>query len=417
MFGVSSEDGDGDEISGRGRLRALRIAQNLVSAGHHLVLFDEMEDILPRLGPLGDGGVSKGWFNRTLEENPIPTLWISNSVTVMDNAFVRRFDLVVEMQAPPHPKRIAIIDKASGGALEREAVETLAQSHTLAPAVVTRAARVSEIAAPHMGVSRAQAMSMLIGATLKAQGYHEPPSRPSPVERWFDPDATTASADLRGLASTLARTRRGRLCFFGPPGAGKSVAAHWIAAELGVPCVVRSASDLLAPFVGMTERATAQMFAVAEEDPCVLLVEEVDSLFGSRDRAEQGWQVSQVDEMLVRLEAFDGIVIATTNRIAAIDKAALRRFDLKVEFGSLEASSATKLFRRLCERLALPAPTACEEAALARLGPLMHGDFATVARRHGLQPLADAAQVICALTAELALRQDERRQIGFHVAA
>ena len=51
------------------------------------------------------------------------------------------------------------------------------------------------------------------------------------------------------------------------------------------------------------------------------------------------------------MESFDGIFIATTNLIDNLDKASLRRFDLKLEFGYLLPNQALNLFKKECALL------------------------------------------------------------------
>src|SRR3546814_14081159 len=93
------------------------------------------------------------------------------------------------------------------------------------------------------------------------------------------------------------------------------------------------------------------------------------------------WEVSLVNEMLTQMEGHDGIFIASTNQIDALDKAALRRFDIKIGFGALRPNKAWELLRRQCAVLGIGEPEAELEQYMGRLNGLVPGDFATVARR------------------------------------
>ena len=66
-----------------------------------------------------------------------------------------------------------------------------------------------------------------------------------------------------------------------------------------------------------------------------LLLDEADTFLYSRDMAHRSWEISAVNEFMVRLERFEGVFLATTNRFDSFDKAILRRFQMKVEFGYL----------------------------------------------------------------------------------
>ena len=106
LFEVASEDDDGDPISPVNRLRAFRAAQSFLAQRKALLLFDEVEDVFHD-SPLERGTAQshKAWLNRMLEDNPVPTLWLSNTVAGMDAAFIRRFDMVFELPVPPRSQR------------------------------------------------------------------------------------------------------------------------------------------------------------------------------------------------------------------------------------------------------------------------------------------------------------------------
>ncbi|MFO7804376.1 MAG: AAA family ATPase, partial [Paracoccaceae bacterium] len=99
LFEVTREDHDGDPISGERRLRSVRTAQYAIEDKSALLLFDEVEDIFgmsdDMWGIQSPAQSHKGWLNQTLENNPIPTFWLTNSIDEIDAAFIRRFDMVI----------------------------------------------------------------------------------------------------------------------------------------------------------------------------------------------------------------------------------------------------------------------------------------------------------------------------------
>jgi hypothetical protein len=101
LLDVATADDDGDPLVGDRRLRALRAAQTFFANRPALLVFDEAEDVFndgdQMFGRRSTAQVRKAWTNRTLEENPRPTLWLSNSVRGLDAAFARRFDMVFEL--------------------------------------------------------------------------------------------------------------------------------------------------------------------------------------------------------------------------------------------------------------------------------------------------------------------------------
>lgn len=419
LFEVASEDEDGDPIDGEGRLRALRNAQAFFTRQRTLIVFDEAEDVFDDGGHIfghkSTAQTHKAWLNRALEDNPVPTLWLSNSIRHMDPAFVRRFDLVAELPIPPRPQRLRILEQACGDLVAAPQVVRLAEVDTLAPAVVTRAASVVRAIGEQLDPpQRADALSRLIDSTLQAQGHaglrrHDPNRLPEV----YDPAFIQADTDLARVAQGLRSQPAGRLCLYGPPGTGKTAYARWLADQLGAPLLVRRASDLLSMWVGGTEQNMARAFRDAEREKAVLLIDEVDSFLQDRRGANKSWEVTAVNEMLTQMESFPGVFVASTNLMDGLDPAALRRFDLKVKFDFLTPGQATELLRRHCAQLGLDTPDAATEQAIGSLRTLTPGDFAAVLRQHRFRPLASAAQWVQSLQAECALKQGQSTPIGF----
>lgn len=420
LFEIAAEDAGGDPIRGEARLRALRAAQCFFAQRQALILFEEVEDVFSDgnhlFGVKSTAQTRKAWVNRTLEENPIPTLWVSNSARCLDPAFVRRFDLVVELPVPPLHRRLEIVTKACEGLLPRESLGRVAACEVLSPASVVRAACVVSAVQEHLEPGgAARALEDLLCSTLEAQGH--PPLRredPSRLPDHYDLGCVNATTDLNALAEGIRATRSGRLCLYGPSGTGKTAFGRWLAERLGVPFHVKKGSDLLSMWVGGTEQNIAGAFREAERDGALLLFDEVDGFLQDRRRAHRSWEVTAVNEMLTQMEGFPGVFVASTNLMEDLDPAALRRFDLKVGFDYLTATQAWQLFGRQCEVLGFAAPKNRLRGAVGSLALLAPGDFAAVARRHRFQPLGGPADLLEALRGECALKEGEtRRAIGF----
>ena len=110
--------------------------------------------------------------------------------------------------------------------------------------------------------------------------------------------------------------------------------------------MVRQASDLMSKFVGETEQQMAAMFAEAEAEQAVLLLDEADSFLLDRRDAQRSYEISEVNEMLQGMERFRGIFICTTNLMDRLDTAALRRFTFKIRFLPLRPAQREALFAR-----------------------------------------------------------------------
>ena len=424
LFEVTTEDEDEEPISGRKRIKALSATHSLFAQRQALVMFDEIEDAFnnpesdePSFGHRRRSpGQTKGWINRLLENNHLPTVWIGNSLMGMDAAFIRRFDVVLEMPVPPQAQRERIIRNASCGLLSDAAVKRIAQSEVLAPAVVTRTSRVIQSIATQLPEGQViPALEQLINQTLQAQSHptlarHNPHSLPEV----YDPTFVNTDTDLLAMAAQLRQHQTGRICLYGPPGTGKTAYGRWLAQELGKPLHVKRASDLISMWVGETEKNLAKAFAQAEEADALLLIDEVDTFLQNREGAQRSWEVSQVNEMLTQMESFGGVFIASTNLMAGLDSAALRRFDLKLKFDYLQTPQALQLLQRHCQHMGLSEPTPQDRQALAALGQLTPGDYAAVVRQSRLRPIQSASHMVQALAEECALKPGAKtRSIGF----
>ena len=249
LYEVSYADDDEGPIEGTKRLSAYRTAQSLFSQKPIILMFDEIEDVISAEtdGLFGSKKrqSNKGWINRILESNAIPTIWITNSVSSMDDAIVRRFDMAIEVPIPPKSKRREIIQTHSQSLLETKSLEAIADNEHVAPAIITRAAKVME-AIKDQTSNASKSFEMLIDNTLKAQGLggiNKTVEGNLPVS--YDPSYVNTSMDLTKLLSGIKESSSARLCLYGVPGTGKSAFAKWIARELDKPFLLKKGSDLI----------------------------------------------------------------------------------------------------------------------------------------------------------------------------
>lgn len=140
----------------------------------------------------------------------------------------------------------------------------------------------------------------------------------------------------------------------GPPGTGKTLLAKAVAGEAHVPFFSISGSEFVEMFVGMGAARVRDLFKQASEKaPCIVFIDEIDTIGKSRDNAAgvsggNDEREQTLNQLLTEMDGFDGskgvIILAATNRPETLDKALLRpgRFDrrIPVELPDLEGRAA-----------------------------------------------------------------------------
>ncbi len=392
LFEINTSDDRGDPMPGHGRFSAYQLSQQILARMENaMILFDEIEDvfsddILPLFGKVKSREPHKAWINRLLEKNPRPAVWISNSIKPIDSAFLRRFDYILELKNPPRATRERILKKyLKESAVSTHWIRRAAENPHIPPALVSRAAKVAAVLHDSEAAEAEQALERILGNTLTAMGWGGKPIPSRSGEPGYRLDALNPDHDLERLLEGLRRNPQGRICLYGPPGTGKSAFGRHAARVLEKPLLVKRTSDLLDPYVGMTEKHLARMFDEAREEDAILMLDEADSLLRERSAARNSWEVTQVNELLTRMEEFDGLFICSTNLIESLDEASIRRFDLKIRFGYLTPEHAWILFRQtLSDQGTAKSLRAAHRERLSRLPNLTPGDFATAIRQNRL---------------------------------
>ena len=110
--------------------------------------------------------------------------------------------------------------------------------------------------------------------------------------------------------------------------------------------------------------------------------------------------------MLVQMENFNGVFIATTNLMSGLDQASLRRFDMKLEFGYLKPKQAWSLFVDECSSLGIDLGDEDELKEKVRsLKQLTPGDFAAVRRQNRFRPVKRAEIFLDRLLEEISVKE------------
>ncbi len=179
----------------------------------------------------------------------------------------------------------------------------------------------------------------------------------------------------------------------GPSGTGKTSIAHAIAKDSKRLLRMAVSSDLTSEYMGATSPKIRDFFKSAGASPCVMLLDECDTLLHSRNTQRTNTAREEGDITNTMLQCLDAmhpniLLVATTNLLDCVDSAALRRFDHVIE---MPLPSASAMGRRAAE----------------------------LAARHKLNPavLSDLDLGATYATCELAIFAAVRRQIADGLAA
>jgi SpoVK/Ycf46/Vps4 family AAA+-type ATPase len=127
---------------------------------------------------------------------------------------------------------------------------------------------------------------------------------------------------------------RNKVLLIGPPGNGKTSLAEAIAEALMVPILIVKYEALIGAYLGETASRLGKLFDYVKTRQCVLFFDEFETIAKERgDTHETGEIKRVVSSLLLQIDALPSyvIAIAATNHEFLLDKAAWRRFQIKIE--------------------------------------------------------------------------------------
>ena len=327
-----------------------------------IVFFDEIDSIAGKRDD--DGDVENRVVGQLLSlmdgldaRGDVVVIGATNRVDSLDPALRRggRFDREIEIGVPNEQGRREILDVHTRRMPLADDVDTdrlAAQTHgfvgadleslmTEAAMVALRRGRRDDADAPMTGLTVTRAD---VEAAMTAVD-------PSAMREYVAESPTTTFGDVGGLTEakgTLERAVTWPLTYaplfdaaktdpptgvllHGPPGTGKTLLARAIAGESGVNFVQVAGSELLDRYVGESEKAVREVFERARQAaPAIVFFDEIDAIATDRDAGGGDSGVGQrvVSQLLTELDRVSDhpnlVVLAATNRKAALDPALLR---------------------------------------------------------------------------------------------
>eukprot|EP01135_Chromosphaera_perkinsii_P005979 Nk52_evm8s376 gene=Nk52_evmTU8s376 len=150
----------------------------------------------------------------------------------------------------------------------------------------------------------------------------------------------------------LTKPCRGIL-LFGPPGTGKTMLAKAIASHSCANFLNITMSSVTSKWVGEGEKYAKAVFTVASKmAPCVIFIDEIDSMLGKRDSSYEHEGMRKIKNEFMTM--WDGlttkaservILLAATNRPFDLDDAVLRRMPRRVLVDLPDASQRESILK------------------------------------------------------------------------
>ena len=362
-------------------------------AKSEIILIDQADGFFPQNSSNNQDddysipSVNPWLLKKQMANNPLPIIWIINNPADIDRAFLRRFDYALGVDALPETLRQKEISNATKGLSVSSAwLRKIGQRADISILQIKKATAIAKQCKEERTCNDETLIENIINSQSPLFNNKENIFQRHRTVTAYDLQFTNTSIPLDSLVKGFKRYPKGTLCFYGVPGTGKTAFAKHLSEQLGIPLLVKRASDIFNKYIGETEKNMAKMFRTAKREGAILLLDEADSFFGDRQEARHHWEFSSVNELLTQMEDFDGIFICTTNLMERIDQAALRRFDFKVKFDYLTAEQRWNLFRQEAERLGALLPEdaiilAAVKQQIHQLTQLTPGDFAVLSRQ------------------------------------
>ncbi|KAJ2779022.1 Ribosome biogenesis ATPase rix7 [Coemansia javaensis] len=160
----------------------------------------------------------------------------------------------------------------------------------------------------------------------------------------------------------------------GPPGCGKTLLAHAIAGEVGLPFLQVSAPSVVSGMSGESEKKLREVFDEARAlAPCIVFIDEIDAITPKRENAQREMERRIVAQMLTCIDGLSWdktghrpvMLIGATNRPDSLDPALRRagRFDREISLGVPDEAAREQILRVLCQRLRLSGDVDIRELA------------------------------------------------------
>jgi DNA replication protein DnaC len=323
-----------------------------------------------------------------LATNHMPAIWLASDIARLPDDTIARFVFHAPLKKADRTEHARLVkQRVKKLKLSKAATAAILKLDGVSSAQLESAVKAARLAGALSKADHDAAVVQAIKRSQKALSRDlTEKHKPSVTAYSLNYLNTAGRFTPQDILKCLKRRPRGSVLLYGPPGTGKTQFAEHLCQQVGIPLIAKTASDLMSKWVGDNEKNIAAAFEEAAAEDGALFLDEADSFLQSREYASAGWEVTRVNELLQKMERFDGIVIMATNLFRDLDPAALRRFTFKIEFLELDVAQRWSMFLSeagLTEAIGTIEPATREQwqLKLTLMKCLAPGDFATVKRQ------------------------------------
>lgn len=404
--------------------KSFKLVQNNAVINNKVVVIDECDSLINTMKFNIATTLEKGQLNNILDQNISKNIWITNSVDALDASNFRRFDFVLKFnelsdtQKNKIWKNLLKQHNVIYNITNKEINNFIKKYNKLTPSYIDKI--IKNAILNNTSKNKTNFIYNLNKEAINIYnnifGVENSNNKNYPVKQ-YTLDTININYNPKDIIKSIKMFNNNQptmamsLLFTGMPGTGKTEFAKYISTQLNKELLIKRYSDISSCYVGETEKHIAEAFKEASDNNKILLIDECDSIFQSRENATRSWEVSQTNEFLTQLENYKGIIICTTNYAKNLDNASLRRFRYKINFEPLKYEDRITVYKKYFNKKEISDYVKNE---LYQMDNLCYGDIKTVYERLGaLSSSFNNDEIIKELKYELSFKKDNKNSIGF----